>query len=175
MASQQFAFPPIVDVRIDQANRDRHRSQQGGVDGLTMEQLGADLSSMLSGNFVNRFNIDGRSYKVIPQIERSGRLTARQLADIHVSGPGGNADPAVGDRHACTPASEPRSLNRFQQLNAIKISGCRRDRCRAARVLERPAAKILPPGSTAWTTRANRGSCARRRASSCPRWAWRCW
>ena len=41
-----------------------------------MEQLGSDLSSMLSGNFVNRFNIDGRSYKVIPQIARAGRLTA---------------------------------------------------------------------------------------------------
>ena len=45
--------------------------------GLTMQQVGADLSSMLSGNFVNRFNIDGRSYKVIPQIERAGRLTRR--------------------------------------------------------------------------------------------------
>ncbi len=40
--------------------------------GVTMEQLGSDLSSMLSGNFVNRFNMDGRSYKVIPQIARVG-------------------------------------------------------------------------------------------------------
>ncbi len=33
---------------------------------------------MLGGNFVNRFNIDGRSYKVIPQIERAARLHARR-------------------------------------------------------------------------------------------------
>ena len=83
MKSGQFAFPPIIDVRIDQANaeividRDKAASM-----GLTMQQVGADLSSMLSGNFVNRFNIDGRSYKVIPQIERAGRLTP-DAADGH--------------------------------------------------------------------------------------------
>ncbi len=55
--------------------------------GLTMQQVGADLSSMLGGNFVNRFNIDGRSYKVIPQIERAGRLTTTQLDDIYIDGP----------------------------------------------------------------------------------------
>ena len=46
--------------------------------GVTMEQLGSDLSSMLSGNFVNRFNIDGRSYKVIPQIARVGAVDGRR-------------------------------------------------------------------------------------------------
>ena len=62
-----------IDVRIDQAkteiviDRDKVASM-----GLTMQQVGADLSSMLGGNFVNRFNIDGRSYKVIPQVERAG-------------------------------------------------------------------------------------------------------
>ena len=48
---------------------------------------------MLSGNFVNRFDIDGRSYKVIPQIERAGRLTPDQLKDIHVTGPNGQLMP----------------------------------------------------------------------------------
>ena len=71
--SDQFAFPPIIDVKIDQAkseiviDRDKVASM-----GLNLQQVGADLSSMLGGNFVNRFNIDGRSYKVIPQIERWG-------------------------------------------------------------------------------------------------------
>ena len=123
MASHQFAFPPIVDVRIDQADAqiviDRNKAASMGV---TMEQLGSDLSSMLSGNFVNRFNIDGRSYKVIPQIARSGRLTAAQLGDIHVSGPSGQLIP-LSAIATIQSGLEPRSLNRFQQLNAIKISG----------------------------------------------------
>src|SRR5204863_3724618 len=116
-------FPPIVDVRIDQANAqiviDRSKAASMGV---TMEQLGSDLSSMLSGNFVNRFNIDGRSYKVIPQIERSGRLTSAELADIHVSGPGGRLIP-LSAIATIRGGAEPRSLNRFQQLNALMISG----------------------------------------------------
>jgi multidrug efflux pump len=148
MASQQFAFPPIVDVRIDQANAeiviDRGKAASMGV---TMEQLGSDLSSMLSGNYVNRFNIDGRSYKVIPQIERSGRLTPAQLADIHVTGPGGQLIPLSAIATIRT-GLEPRSLNRFQQMNAIKISGLpTRSLQDGLRVLEATAAKILPPGS----------------------------
>ena len=148
MASQQFAFPPIVDVRIDQANAeivvDRGKAASMGV---TMEQLGSDLSAMLSGNFVNRFNIDGRSYKVIPQIERSGRLTAAQLEDIHVSGPGGQLIP-LSAIASIRQSLEPRSLNRFQQLNAIKISGLpTRSLKDGLAVLEETAAKILPPGS----------------------------
>ncbi len=84
--SGQFAFPPIVDVRIDQAkteiviDRDKVASM-----GLTMQQVGADLSSMLGGNFVNRFNIDGRSYKVIPQIERVGAAHARRSSTTSTS------------------------------------------------------------------------------------------
>jgi len=148
MASHQFAFPPIVDVRIDQANAeiviDRSKAASMGV---TMEQLGSDLSSMLSGNFVNRFNIDGRSYKVIPQIARAGRLTASQLSDIHVSGPGGQLIPLSSIASIRT-GLEPRTLNRFQQLNAIKISGLpTRSLQGALQVLETTAAKILPPGS----------------------------
>jgi len=148
MASHQFAFPPIVDVRIDQANAeivvDRGKAASMGV---TMEQLGSDLSSMLSGNFVNRFNIDGRSYKVIPQIARAGRLTAADLGDIHVTGPGGQLVP-LSAIATIRNGLEPRSLNRFQQLNAVKVSGLPTQSLEGAlAVIEDTAAKILPPGS----------------------------
>ena len=145
--SGQFAFPPLVDVRIDQAkteiviDRDKVASM-----GLSMQQIGADLSSMLSGNFVNRFNIDGRSYKVIPQIERSGRLTAEQLNQIYVTGPGGQVIPlrSIATLHQ---GLEPRTLNRFQQLNAVKLSGISlRSLDSSLRYLEDTAAKVLPPG-----------------------------
>jgi multidrug efflux pump len=83
--SGQFAFPPMMDVRIDQAkteiviDRDKVAAM-----GLSMQQVGGGpVASMLGGNFVNRFNIDGRSYKVIPQIERAGRLTQSSSKDLH--------------------------------------------------------------------------------------------
>jgi multidrug efflux pump len=146
--SGEFAFPPVMDVRIDQANaeividRDKVASM-----GLTMQQVGADLSSLLSGNFVNRFTIDGRSYKVIPQVERAERLTPDQLSDIHISGPRGELVP-LSSIATLKEGVEPRSLNRFQQLNAIKISGVAPRSLEAGlQVLEKSAEKLLPPGS----------------------------
>ena len=59
------------------ADRDRHRPRQGRVAGAEHAAGRRRLSAMLGGNFVNRFNIDGRSYKVIPQIERAGAADAR--------------------------------------------------------------------------------------------------
>ena len=145
--SGQFAFPPLTDVRIDQAktevviDRDKVASM-----GLTMQQVGADLSSMLGGNFVNRFNIDGRSYKVIAQIERAGRLTPDQLTAINITGPNGQVMPLSAVASLRT-GVEPRTLNRFQQLNAVKISGLApRSLDEGLRVLEDAASKILPPG-----------------------------
>jgi multidrug efflux pump len=145
--SNQFAFPPIMDVRIDQAkseiviDRDKVASM-----GLTMQQVGSDLSSMLGGNFVNRFDIEGRSYKVIAQIERAGRLTTDQLANVHITGPNGQVMP-LSAVATLRQGVEPRTLNRFQQLNAVKISGLApRSLDGGLRVLEDAAAKILPPG-----------------------------
>src|SRR5690606_27134566 len=71
-----FVVRPFVDVKIDQckANIVIQRDKVATM-GLSMLQVGSDLATMLSGNFVNRFNLDGRSYKVIPQIERASRLS----------------------------------------------------------------------------------------------------
>jgi len=145
--SGMFAFPPNTDVRIDQQkaeiviDRDKAASM-----GLSMQQIGADLSSMLGGNFVNRFNIDGRSYKVIAQIERSERLTPDQLTKIHVTGPNGTLMP-LSAIATLREGIEPRTLNRFQQLNSVKISGLApRSLDGGLKVLEDASAKILPPG-----------------------------
>jgi len=145
--SGEFAFPPVTDVRIDQAkteivlDRDKIASM-----GLTMQQVGGDLSAMLGGNFVNRFNMAGRSYKVIAQVERKGRLTPESLQDIHISGPGGRVMP-LSAVASLKNSVEPRQLNRFAQLNAIKISGVApRSLDAGLAVLEDKAAEILPSG-----------------------------
>ncbi len=148
MKSHQFAFPPVMDVRIDQAKAeivfDREKIASMG---LSMQQVGADLATMLGGNYVNRFNMAGRAYKVIPQVERSGRLNPTDLGEIHVTGPRGALIPLSSIASFRT-GVEPRTLNRFQQLNAIKISGMpTRSLDDALNVLETTATNVLPPGS----------------------------
>ena len=147
MKSGQFAFPPVVDVRIDQAKADIMIDRDKAASmGLSMKQVGDDLASVLGGDFVNRFNIAGRSYKVIPQIQRSDRLTTDQLRDIHISGPDGKLIP-LGAIATLERDVEPRTLNRFQQLNAVKISGVATQSLDGAlRVLEQAAARTLPQG-----------------------------
>jgi multidrug efflux pump len=146
--SNQFAFPPVTDVRIDQAQAEIvfDREKIGSM-GLSMQQVGADLATMLGGNFINRFNMAGRSYKVIAQVERAGRLTPASLGEIHVTGPNGSLIP-LSSIATFRNGVEPRSLNRFQQLNAVKISGVApRSLDEGLRVLESAAERLLPPGS----------------------------
>jgi multidrug efflux pump len=141
-----FAFPPITDVRIDQlGSRITLDRDKVGTMGLTMRQIGADLSAMLAGAFVNRFAIAGRSYKVIPQIERASRLTPQQLGAIRITGPDGELIP-LSSIATIEPRLEPRTLNRFQQLNAVKISGLApRSLNDGLTFLEQQAERILPP------------------------------
>jgi multidrug efflux pump len=147
MQSGLFAFPPLIDVKIDQPQAEFviDRDKVAAL-GLSLEQVGADLAGMVGGNFVNRFDIAGRSYKVIPQVQRVNRLTPDQLKDIHVTGPNGTLVP-LSTVATLRETVVPRSLNRFQQLNAVKISGAAvRPLDEALRFLEDEAAKILPKG-----------------------------
>jgi multidrug efflux pump len=147
MQSGMFAFPPIIDMKIDQPQAEFIIDRDKVADlGLSLEQVGADLGAMVGGNFVNRFDIAGRSYKVIPQIARIDRLNPEQLQKIHISGPNGQLVP-LATVATIKNSTVPRSLNRFQQLNAVKISGVSvRPLDEALRYLEDEAAKILPQG-----------------------------
>ncbi len=145
--SGMFYFPPQIDLKFDQPQAevviDREKVATLG---LNLSQVGADLASALGGNYVNRFNIAGRSYKVIPQVERLGRLNADQLEDIYISGPNNQLIPLSSVAHVEN-KTVPRSLNRFQQLNAVKLSGMtNRTLDQALKVLEDAAKEILPPG-----------------------------
>jgi multidrug efflux pump len=105
---------------------------------------------MLGGDYVNRFSIQGRSYKVIPQIKRAERLTPDQLGDIYVSGAGGKLVPLSTFATVKT-STEPRELKRFQQLNAVRIQGVIPPGVpldKALGFLESEAKAILPTGFT---------------------------
>lgn len=145
--SGMFAFPPIIDVKIDKPETefviDRDKTAMLGLD---LSEVGGDLGAMVGGDFVNRFDISGRSYKVIPQIERVGRLNPEQLQNIYISGPDGQLVP-LSTIASLRDKTVPRSLNRFQQLNAVKLSGVSvRSLDEALSFLENEAAKILPAG-----------------------------
>ena len=150
MASGLFIYAD-TDVKFDQPqtevvfDRDKVRSQ-----GVDLSQAGQDLSTMLGGNYVNRFSIQGRSYKVIPQVQRVERLTADQLSHIYVKG---SADKLVPLSTFATlkTTTEPRSLNKFQQLNAVRIQGVIPPNVpldQALTFLENQAKQILPQGFT---------------------------
>ncbi|HYT74916.1 MAG TPA: efflux RND transporter permease subunit [Vicinamibacterales bacterium] len=121
-ASGLFIFAD-ADLKFDQPqaevvfDRDKLRSQ-----GVDLSQAGRDLSILLGGDYVNRFSIQGRSYKVIPQIERAERLTPDQLSQMYVTGSGDKLVPLSTFASLRTTA-EPRELKKFQQLNAVRIQG----------------------------------------------------
>jgi multidrug efflux pump len=150
MASGMFIFAD-TDMKFDQPqtevvfDRDKLRSQ-----GVDLSQAGQDLSTMLGGNYVNRFSIQGRSYKVIPQVQRVERLTPEQLSHIYVKG---SADKLVPLSTFATlkTTTQPRSLNKFQQLNAVRIQGVIPPNVpldKALTFLEDQAKQILPQGFT---------------------------
>ncbi len=146
LRSGKFIFLD-TDVKLDQPQSELviDRDKVAAL-GLNLQQVGGDLGSMFGGSYVNRFSIDGRSYKVIPQIERIGRLNPGQLTDIYVSGPGGKLVP-LSSFATVRDSVEPRSLNRFNQLNSVKITGViKAPLDQALKILEQEAAKVMPKG-----------------------------
>jgi len=118
--------------------------------GLNLQQVGADLGTMLGGNYVNWFSIQGRSYKVIPQVTRTQRLNVDQLKNFYVSGPQGKLV-SLSTFATVKTTAEPRTLNRFQQLNSARIQGVLPPGVtldKALSELEKEAATILPKGFT---------------------------
>jgi multidrug efflux pump len=148
MASGIFYFPPEIDLKYDQPQShividyDKVASL-----GISHAQIGADLSTALGGNYVNRFNFEGRAYKVIPQVARMDRLNPEQLNDIYISGPHQQLIP-LSTVATLDNGTVPRSLNRFQQLNAIKLSGMTAQIDEGLKVLEDASRELLPPGYT---------------------------
>jgi multidrug efflux pump len=149
-ASGLFIFAD-ADLKFDQPqteivfDRDKLRAQ-----GVDLSRAGQDLSTLVGGNYINRFSIQGRSYKVIPQIKRTERLTPDQLSNMYITGSDGRLVPLSTFATLRTTA-EPRELKKFQQMNAVRIQGVIPPPVpldQALGFLENEAAKILPRGST---------------------------
>ena len=111
------------DLKIDRPQFniaiDRDKATQLG---LTMSDVGNAMSSMLGGGYVNYFSIEGRSYKVIPQVQQSSRLNAEQLLDYHIRAADGSTLP-LSTIATIETKTVPEALNHFQQLGAATIQG----------------------------------------------------
>jgi multidrug efflux pump len=142
-----FAFPPQIDTKMDQPEValviDRDKVAALGMD---MQSVGSDLAALVGGNYVNRFDFSGRSYKVIPQLQRGARLNAGQLENTYVRGPANQMIP-VSTFARLEKRTTPRALNRFQQLNSVKLGGVAIVPLeQALQFLEGECAKTLPSG-----------------------------
>jgi multidrug efflux pump len=113
-----------------------------------MKDIGAALSSLLGGGYVNYFGFYNRAYKVIPQVQQADRLNASQLTGTYIRTASGDSIPLSTIVHITT-KTVPQALNRFQQQNAATISGVpfpgvtQGDAIKYLQVL---AAKALPQG-----------------------------
>jgi multidrug efflux pump len=122
MKSGLFIFID-TDLKFDlpQAEIDIDRDKAAQL-GLTMTQVGNALGSMLGGNYTNYFSMDTRSYKVIPQVERTSRLNVNQLLNYPIANIGG-VPILLSSIATIRPVTVPETLNHFQQLNSATLSG----------------------------------------------------
>ena len=115
--------------------------------GLDMTRIGGVLNTLLSGGYVNYFDMAGRSYKVIPEVARASRLNADQLKSYTIADIGGVPIPLSAVARIQT-STVPEQINHFQQMNAATISGVPLpgvSQGDALRALNAIAARVLPP------------------------------
>jgi len=118
----QFIFLDS-DLKIDkpQSMVTFDRDKAGDL-GLKMSDLGGALATMLGGNYIDYFSLDGRSYKVIPQVRQNDRLTTEQLLGYYIRTSDNSMVPLSTVAHL-DHKTVPETLNHFQEINAATISG----------------------------------------------------
>lgn len=148
MDSKRFIFLD-KDLKIDkpriEVEIDRDKAATLGID---MRTLAADMASMLSGGYTNRFAMQNRSYLVIPQVQRGDRLNASDLENYYTRTRDGELIP-LSTLVTLKESAQPQSLKRFQQLNAVSITFMPRpgvSKGEALEILDQAAAEVLPQG-----------------------------
>jgi multidrug efflux pump len=139
------------DLKLDQPQGDLviDRDKAAAL-GVNMQEVANDVGSLLGGAYVNFFNIQGNSYKVIPLVERTRRLNPDQLGDYYVSTGSGPLVPLSTFASIRTEV-QPQSLNHFQQLNSATISLVPRPgvtQAEALAFLRDEAVRVFPQGYT---------------------------
>ncbi|USD65242.1 multidrug efflux RND transporter permease subunit [Vibrio sp. SCSIO 43136] len=110
-----------LDLNYDSATMKIHIDKdKAGMYGVTMQDIGMTLSTMMADGYVNRIDLNGRSYEVIPQVERRYRLNPESMNQYYVRASNGNMIP-LGSLIDIEVVAEPRSLPHFNQLNSATV------------------------------------------------------
>jgi multidrug efflux pump len=130
---------PVVRVKID-------RSKASDL-GITMQNIGASLATLLGGNYVNRFNLEGRSYQVIPQVPRDRRLSPEALGGYYVPTATGQQVP-LSTLVSIETATDPNALTHYNQLNSATFQAVPMPGVTVGQAVDflEGAAKKLPAG-----------------------------
>jgi multidrug efflux pump len=148
--SGEFMFAD-TDLKIDLpqvrvvVNRERVADM-----GLDLADVGRQLGVLVGGNYVNRFTMDGRAYKVIPQVEAKDRAQAASLLDYKIRTRDGR-QASISSLATLETFTAPRTLARFQQSDSFRVYGGVNPsvtKAQALATLEAAARSILPPGYT---------------------------
>lgn len=133
-----------IDMPVSRIEIDREKVAQLGLD---LAAVGRALGIMVGGDYVNRFDYEGRPYKVIPQVEQSARISNEDLLNLRIRTPSGASIP-LSSVASIVDGVEPRSLNRFQNTDSFRITGGiapGETKNSALTALEEVAAEVLPP------------------------------
>ena len=119
-ASNLFLFAD-TDLKLDfpQTHFELDRDRIADL-GMTVEDVSQQLSTYLSGDYINRFDLDGKAYRVVPMVEDGGRLDAEMVRQIQIQTPGGATVP-FSSLATLEERIGPRVLNKFQQRNSFTI------------------------------------------------------
>ncbi|MDL0431133.1 efflux RND transporter permease subunit [Marinobacter sp. TBZ242] len=105
---------PVTQVKVD---RDRVADL-----GLSMQDVGQTMSSMLGGGYINRFSMEGRSYQVIPQVDQEFRTDEQALNDYYIRADSGQLVP-LSSVISFEKTVEPSQRTQFNQLNSLTLQG----------------------------------------------------
>lgn len=100
---------PTVEIEID-----RNKANELGI---RMQAIGDTLALLVGENYVNRFNLQGRSYEVIPQVPRADRLNPETLTQYYVTSAAGQQVP-LSNLVTFKTTTQPNALTRYNQLNS---------------------------------------------------------
>jgi len=135
----KFDTPQIeIEIDADKANRL----------GISMQDIGTSLATMLGGNYVNRFSLDGRSYQVIAQAPRDFRLTPDWLNRYQLRTSSGELV-SLATVVNLSSSVQPNGLPTFQQLNSATLQAVPfpgHSLGEALGFLQEKAKEILPDG-----------------------------
>lgn len=133
---------PVTRIHVD---RDRVADL-----GLSMQEVGQALSSMLGGGYINRFSMEGRSYQVIPQVDQAYRMDAQALNNYYIRASNGELV-SLGSMISFERGVEPSQRTQFNQLNSLTLQGVPTPGVAAGDAMaymEKTAAEVMPQGFT---------------------------